>query len=191
MSEIIRCKWASVSEADIKYHDNEWGRPVHDDRRLYEKIVLESMQAGLSWSTILNKRENFRKAFDNFDPYKVALYNDEKKAELMANSGIIRNRLKINSAINNAQAYINLVDSGTTLADFLWRFVDYKPVINHWKRHEDIPAATDVSEKMAKALKKSGFTFVGPTTCYALMQSVGLVNDHLVDCFCWEIINNL
>lgn len=180
---INRCEWCGDDPLYVKYHDEEWGRPVHDDRRFFEKLILEGMQAGLSWITILRKRENFRQAFDNFDIKTVADYDDTKIEELMQNTGIIRNRLKIKSAITNANLFLDIQSEFGSFDTYIWQFVQGKPIINHWKTLSDIPAETDESRAMSKALKKKGFKFVGPTICYAYMQSLGMVNDHTTDCF--------
>ncbi|MHA1164523.1 MAG: DNA-3-methyladenine glycosylase I [Alphaproteobacteria bacterium] len=181
MSEPTRCTWAGPQPIYIAYHDEEWGVPRADDRLLLEKLTLEGFQAGLSWITILNKRARFREVFDNFDAEKVARYDEKKIASLLADAGIIRHRGKIEAAISNAIMYLELREK-TSLSAFLWDFVDGTPVQNRVERMEDIPAQTDVSTAMAKALKKQGFRFCGPTTVYAFMQSVGMVNDHLVGC---------
>ena len=179
-----RCAWAGISDPlYLDYHDKEWGVPVHDDRLLFEFLVLEGAQAGLSWSTILNKRENYRQAFDNFDASKVAAYDDKKIAELLSNPGIVRNRLKVNAAIQNAKAFLAVQQEFGSFDAYIWQFVGGKPKVNAWKTLKDIPAETDESRAMSKDLLKRGFRFVGPTICYAFMQAVGLVNDHTVDCF--------
>lgn len=181
MSEGGRCPWAGTEPIYVAYHDEEWGVPNADDRALFEKLILEGFQAGLSWITILKKRERFREVFDNFDPEKVARYDERKIAELLADPGIIRHRGKIEAAISNARACLDLQQQ-TSLAAFLWDFVDGRPVQNARAGMTDIPAQTDISAAMSKALKKQGFRFCGPTTLYAFMQSMGLVNDHLVTC---------
>lgn len=180
---IARCPWPGDDPQMIKYHDDEWGVPVYDDQLLFAKLILDGAQAGLSWSTILHKRENYWRAFDNFDAEKIAGYDEKKFAELMNNAGIVRNRLKINAAIKNAQAYLKLQDEPGPFSDYLWGFVGGTAIENSWDSIELIPAQTPESEAMSKALKKRGFSFVGPTICYAFMQAVGMVNDHLVDCF--------
>jgi DNA-3-methyladenine glycosylase I len=168
----------------IAYHDEEWGRPNRDGRRLFEKVILEGAQSGLSWITILKKRENYRRLFDGFDPVKVAAYDDEDVARLMADAGIIRNQAKIRSAIKNAKAFVeHFGDDEDSFSEFMWSFVGGSPVVNQRKNIQEITAVTDASTEMSKALKKLGFSFVGPTTCYALMQAAGMVDDHLVDCF--------
>lgn len=176
-----RCPWAGSDPLYQHYHDTEWGVPVYDDRALFEKIVLEGFQAGLSWITILRKRENFRTAFDGFIPEIVARYGEVKQAELMADAGIVRNRAKIEATVGNAQAWLNHMEKGS-FADLLWQFVDGKPQQNAWQSLADVPAQTPASKAMAKELKRVGFRFCGPTTCYALMQAMGMVNDHLVTC---------
>jgi DNA-3-methyladenine glycosylase I len=177
-----RCEWAA-SELSIPYHDLEWGTPVHDDHKLFEFLVLEGAQAGLSWETILRKRDNYRAAFDNFDPQLVAAYGDEKAAALLSDPGIVRNRLKIASAIRNAQAFLQVQAEFGSFDAYLWGFVDGKPVVNAWKNLGELPASTPLSDALSKDLKKRGFNFVGSTICYAFMQAVGLVNDHKVTCF--------
>ncbi|MCP4566591.1 MAG: DNA-3-methyladenine glycosylase I [FCB group bacterium] len=167
----------------IEYHDLEWGVPLHDDRALFEFLILEGAQAGLSWSTVLKKREGYRAAFDNFDMVKIAAYDADKISELLDNPGIIRNRLKIISAIGNAKAALAAVEEFGSLDAFIWQYVGGRPLVNSWKTLRDIPAKTDLSDKMSKDLRKRGFKFVGSTICYAYMQAVGMVNDHTVDCF--------
>jgi DNA-3-methyladenine glycosylase I len=179
----VRCEWSTFSDLALKYHDEEWGVPVHDDRSLFEFLVLEGAQAGLSWETILRKRDNYRKAFDNFDFEKVATYDDAKVDELLKNEGIIRNRLKVRSAINNAQAFKKVRDEFGSFDTYVWDFVNQAPVHNSWKSLAEIPAKTEIAEKISKDLRKSGFNFVGPTIIYAFMQAVGMVNDHVTDCF--------
>jgi len=182
-----RCDWATdVEPLYTKYHDEEWGVPVFDDRKLFEMLILEGAQAGLSWITILKKRENYRKAFDHFDAEKIARYSDHKRAGLLNDAGIVRNRLKINAAIVNAQCYLAVLEDYPGFSNYLWRFVDDEPIRNRWKSMQDMPATTSESDAMSKALKKRGFKFVGPTICYAFMQAVGMVNDHTTDCFCYK-----
>ena len=178
-----RCSWAGTDPDYIKYHDGEWGVPVHDDRRLFEFLILEGAQAGLSWLTILKKRPNYIKAFDNFDPHKVAAYNSRKVKELMSNAGIIRNRLKIEASIQNARSYLAVQQEFGSFDKYVWQFVGGKTLKNSWQATAEIPAQTDASAVMSSDLKKRGFKFVGPTICYAFMQATGLVNDHTVDCF--------
>ena len=180
---IIKCSWALKSPHEEHYHDVEWGVPVHDERLLFEFLVLEGAQAGLSWSTILKKREGYRQAFDNFDAEKVARYDSNKIDELMANPAIIRNKLKIMAAITNARAFLDIQQSFGSFDHYIWQFVDYSPVHNAWKNHAELPASTRLSEIISNDLKKRGFKFVGPTICYAHMQATGMVNDHLVTCF--------
>lgn len=165
------------------YHDKEWGVPLHDDRKLFEMLCLEGAQAGLSWHTILKKRENYRTAFDDFDVDKIVRYSDKKIAQLLNNPGIVRNRLKVNGVVKNARAYLAIRDSGSTFDQFLWEYVDGEPIQNHWKSHTQVPATTPLSDRLSKDLKRKGFTFVGSTICYAYMQAVGLVNDHIRDCY--------
>lgn len=178
----VRCTWVGIADAEYqRYHDEEWGVPMTDDRRLFEKLVLEGFQSGLSWLTILKKRDNFRRAFDDFDAEKIVRYGERDTARLMADAGIIRNRLKVAATIDNARAYLALRER-TTLAAFLWGFVDGRPLINQRASLRDVPAETPTSAAISKALKKAGFRFVGPTTVYAFMQSTGMVNDHLTSC---------
>lgn len=178
-----RCEWCLDDPLYIAYHDDEWGVPLHNERKLFEMIVLEGAQAGLSWLTILRKRENYREAFDGFDPEKVAVYGRKDIERLLANPGIVRNRLKIEAAIGNARVYLDVCEAFGSFDRFLWQHVDYTPKQNHWKTLSDIPTQTKTSDLMSKDLKKRGFKFVGSTICYAYMQSIGMVNDHLVDCF--------
>lgn len=179
---LTRCSWAS-NELSIRYHDEEWGVPCHDDRSLFEFLILEGAQAGLSWDTILKKRENYRAAFSGFDPRKVAAYDRRKIQALLRDRGIVRNRLKIESTVKNARAFLRVQSEFGSFNRFIWRFVDGSPVVNPWKRGAKIPASTPQSDAMSKDLKKRGFTFVGTTICYAFMQAMGLVNDHGKDCF--------
>src|SRR5215468_3560319 len=177
-----RCPWAK-SDIMIRYHDEEWGVPLHDDRQLFEFLVLEGAQAGLSWETILNKRENYRRAFDRFDPEKVARYNARKIAALLKDAGIVRNRLKVNSAVTNARAFLKVQEEFGTFDAYIWRFVEGKPIVGRRTKMGDVPASTPESDAMSKDLKDRGFKFVGSTICYAFMQATGMVNDHLVGCF--------
>jgi DNA-3-methyladenine glycosylase I len=181
-SEIRRCPWATT-EPNISYHDAEWGVPVHDDRRLFEFLILEGAQAGLSWETILKKRPAYREAFDGFDPAVVARYGPRKRQSLLANAGIVRNRLKIDSAIANAQAFLRVQEEFGTFDRYIWSFVGGRPLQHGLKSVKDLPARSSESDAMSKDLKRRGFNFVGSTICYAFMQAVGIVNDHLVDCF--------
>ncbi len=183
-----RCGWAS-NELNIPYHDTEWGVPVHDDRRLFEFLVLEGAQAGLSWDTILRKRDAYREAFGGFDPAKVARYDEAKRSELLENAGIVRNRLKIASAIANARAFIEVQNEFGSFDSYIWRFVDGKPVDGRRKQMSDVPATTEVSDALSKDLKKRGFNFVGSTIMYAFMQATGMVNDHVVACFRYKEIS--
>jgi DNA-3-methyladenine glycosylase I len=180
---VTRCGWVNDSPLYIEYHDREWGVPVHDDKVWFERLVLEGAQAGLSWYTILLKRENYRKAFDGFDPAKVAEYDEHKIEELLGNPGIVRNRLKINSAIRNAKAFLDIQKQFGSFDAYIWRFVGGSPIRNSWQQLSDVPATTPISEAISKDLKKRGFTFVGPTICYAMMQATGLVQDHVTSCF--------
>ena len=182
MTERLRCAWIK-DELMAKYHDEEWGVPLHDDRRLFEFIVLDGAQAGLSWNTVLHKRENYRAAFDLFDPEKVARYGRRKVNQLLANSGIIRNRLKIESAIKNARAFLAVQEELGTFDRYIWQFTGGRTMVNAWHSLKQLPARTPESDAMSKALKGRGFTFVGSTICYAFMQAAGMVNDHVVQCF--------
>jgi DNA-3-methyladenine glycosylase I len=181
-TEKTRCPWPT-DELYIRYHDEEWGVPVHDDRRLFEFLILEGAQAGLSWRTVLNKRENYRKAFDHFDAEKIARYSPAKVAGLLQDEGIIRNKLKVQSAILNARAFLKVREEFGSFDAYLWRFVDGQPIINHPRSSKDVPATTKISDTMSKDLLKRGFKFVGSTICYANMQAIGMVNDHWVTCF--------
>lgn len=186
-----KCKWALNSLNEEQYHDHEWGVPVHDDRLLFEFLVLEGAQAGLSWSTVLNKREGYRKAFDNFDVELVARYDENKVNQLQANPEIIRNKLKINSAITNARAFIKVQEEFGSFDSYIWRFVDGKTIQNNWQHHHELPASTHLSDLISRDLKKRGFNFVGSIICYAHMQATGMVNDHTVDCFRHEQVKLL
>ena len=177
-----RCPWARGEQYE-EYHDREWGVPIHDDRLLFEFLILEGAQAGLSWETILKKRENYRAALDGFDPQRVAKYGEKEKEQLLQNAGIVRNRLKIASTIGNARAFLDVQEEFGSFDAYIWRFVDGTPIQNRWKELTDVPATTAVSDAMSKELKKRGFRFVGSTICYAFMQATGMVNDHLVGCF--------
>jgi len=183
-----RCKWCGDNPLYMAYHDNEWGVPVHDDKLLFEFLILEGAQAGLSWFTILKKRENYKKAFHNFDCNKVANYSDKDVRRLLADSGIVRNRLKIESAIKNAKGFIKIQEEFGSFDKYIWGYVNGQTIQNKWKSMDEIPAKTEIAENMSKDLKKRGFNFVGPTICYAFMQAVGLVNDHTTDCFRHEEI---
>lgn len=177
-----RCQWAK-DDLNIEYHDNEWGKPQHDDHKLFEFLILEGAQAGLTWTTILKRRDGYRKAFSDFDPVKVSKYTEKHIKSLLNNPEIIRNKLKINSAINNAKLFIKIQKEYGSFDKFIWSFVNHTTIINNFKCLSDIPASTDISKKMSDELKKYGFNFVGPTICYAFMQAVGMVNDHTCDCF--------
>ncbi len=182
-----RCSW--VPENDplyIEYHDQEWGIPVYDDQKLFEMLILEGAQAGLSWITVLRKRENYLELFDQFDPQKIIHYNEKKIASLLENPGIIRNKLKVNSVVINAKLMIEIQQEGQSFSDYLWQFVDGQPIINTWKTLDQVPVSTPESDTMSKDLKKRGFKFIGTTICYAFMQATGMVNDHTTDCFCYK-----
>ena len=180
--ERTRCPWAQ-GEANVRYHDTEWGVPQHDDQVLFEFLILEGAQAGLSWSTILSKRENYRRAFDGFDPARMAKYREAKIAKLLADEGIVRNRLKIASAVQNAKSFLAVQKEFGSFDRYIWQFVDGQPLQNAWRSSAQVPARTPGAERMSKDLLRRGFKFVGPTICYAYMQAVGMVNDHLVSCF--------
>ena len=186
-----RCTWCGNDPLYIKYHDEEWGVPVHDEHKHFEFLVLEGAQAGLSWITILRKRENYRAAFNNFDPEKVARYDDKKVAELLQNAGIIRNKLKIHAAINNAARFLEVQQEFGSFDKYSWDFVNGKPIVNSWTSLEQMPATTDLAEKFSKDLKKRGLKFVGPTIIYAHMQAIGMVNDHLVECFRYKELSGI
>lgn len=186
-----RCIWHLGDEVYLKYHDEEWGVPVYDDQELFEMLILEGAQAGLSWITILKRRKNYRIAYDGFDPTVMAAWNDSKIISLYANKDIIRNRLKIMAARSNARAYMKVLEEFTSFREFIWSFVNYKPITNFWKSWDKTPAKTKESENMSKELKARGFQFVGPTICYAYMQAIGMVNDHITSCFRHSEIANL
>ena len=181
--EKTRCTWPGSDPLMLAYHDEEWGTPLHDDRLLFEFLILEGAQAGLSWRTILNKRENYRRAFDRFDAKKIARYDARKKKQLLADAGIVRNRLKIDATIDNAKAFLKAQEEFDSFDAYIWRFVEGKPIRNEFRVLKEIPASTKQSDAMSKDLKKRGFRFVGSTICYAFMQATGMVNDHMVDCF--------
>jgi DNA-3-methyladenine glycosylase I len=184
-----RCPWAKDDPLIIEYHDQEWGVPIHDDRLLFEFLILESAQAGLRWTLILQKRDNYRKAFDNFEIKKVADYDEHKIEELLNNSGIVRNRLKIRAAVANAQSILKIQKEFGSFNDYIWKFVGGKTIQNRWKTLQEVPSSTKESQDMSKDLKMKGFKFVGPTICYGFMQAVGMVNDHIVDCFRHQELN--
>jgi DNA-3-methyladenine glycosylase I len=181
MKETVRCGWAN-KDSEREYHDNEWGVPSHDDSYIFEMLILEGFQAGLSWLTILNKRENFRKAFDNFDYNKIKDYKQDKIDELLQNEGIIRNKLKVNSTIVNAQAFIRVQKEFGSFSNYIWGFVNNKPIVNKWKDMKELPAKTELSDKISKDMKKRGFKFVGSTIIYSFLQAVGIIDDHIVTC---------
>jgi len=185
------CEWPVNDPLMIKYHDKEWGIPLHDDQKLFEFITLDAFQAGLSWSIVLKKRENFRDAFDNFNPNVIAEYSEKKIVELLNNDGIIRNKLKIRATIQNAKAFLDVQNEYSSFDKYIWQFVGGKPIINKWQKLSDLPASTKESDAMSKDLKKRGFNFVGTTICYAFMQAAGMVNDHVVNCFRYKEINEL
>jgi len=189
-NKMKRCEWCESSELYTKYHDDEWGVPVFDDRKHFEFLVLESAQAGLSWITILKKRENYRKAYDNFDPNKVARYTDAKKAKLLSNEGIIRNRLKIEASINNAKKFLEIQKEFGSFSDYIWSFTKGKPVTGKWKTLKEIPARTELSDTISADLKKRGFKFLGSVIMYSHLQATGVINDHLTNCFRYKEIKN-
>jgi len=178
-----RCEWANSDPLETKYHDEEWGVPVHDDRLLFEMLILEGAQAGLSWSTILKKRSGYLEAFENFEVEKIAQYSEQKIAELLENPSIVRNKLKVNATVVNAKRVLEVQQEYGSFDAYIWSFVDGKPIQNQWQQLSDVPAKTERSDTMSKALKKKGFKFIGSTTCYAFMQATGMVNDHVVSCF--------
>lgn len=190
-TDIIRCKWAQLDPLMIDYHDKEWGVAQHNDIKLFEFLILEGAQAGLSWSTVLRKRENYSKAFEYFNPEKVANFTENDITRIINTGGIIKNLLKIKSAITNAKMFQKIKQEYGTFDKYIWEFTNYQPQINSFQSSSEIPASTDISKKMSKSLKKRGFTFVGPTICYAFMQAVGIVNDHLTECFRYQEINEL
>ena len=190
-TDIIRCKWAQLDPLMIDYHDKEWGVAQHNDIKLFEYLILEGAQAGLSWSTVLRKRENYSKAFEYFNPEKVANFTENDITRIINTGGIIKNLLKIKSAITNAKMFQKIKQEYGTFDKYIWEFTNYQPQINSFQSSSEIPASTDISKKMSKSLKKRGFTFVGPTICYAFMQAVGIVNDHLTECFRYQEINEL
>jgi len=180
-----RCEWAK-DEINIAYHDKEWGRPQHDDQKLFEFLILEGAQAGLSWSTILKRRDGYRHAFSDFDAKLVSKYTQKHIQKLLKDESIIRNKLKITSTVNNAKQFLKIQEEFGSFDSYLWKFVDYKPIKNKFNKLSDLPVSTEISEKLSKDLKKRGFTFVGPTICYALMQAIGMVNDHIIDCYLYK-----
>jgi len=188
---VQRCEWAGDDPLYVSYHDQEWGVPVHEDRKLFEFLILEGAQAGLSWITILRKRENYRLAFDDFDPEKISRYDEDRIKTLLQNPGIIRNKLKVRAAVQNAQAFLRVQEEFGSFNHYIWGFVDHKPILNSWTQMSQLPALTPLSEKISKDLKKRGFNFVGPTIIYAHMQATGMVNDHLVTCFRHDQVNKL
>lgn len=187
MTNPNRCKWVNKEPLYIAYHDHEWGKPVYDDRHLFEMLCLEGAQAGLSWWTILQKRENYRKAFDNFEAEKIVQYSEEKIQSLIENAGIVRNKLKIRSVVTNANAFLRIREEYGSFSNYIWNFVDHTPIVNRWESVTDVPVTTEISDRMSKQLKKDGFKFVGGTICYSYMQAVGMVNDHTLDCFCHPV----
>ena len=185
MTDKNRCSWAQGNQLEKDYHDSEWGVPVHNDKILFEFLILEGAQAGLSWSTILNKREGYRQALDDFDVQKISNYDEEKVAELLDNPGIVRNKLKVNSTISNARLFIEVQKEFGSFDSYIWQFVGGKPIVNAWSEASQVPVSTPESDAMSKDLKKRGFKFIGTTICYAYMQAMGMVNDHATDCFCY------
>ncbi|MEI5909017.1 DNA-3-methyladenine glycosylase I [Bacillus spongiae] len=184
---VKRCEWVNDDPLYIDYHDQEWGVPVYDDHLLFEYLILEGAQAGLSWYTILKKREHYRKAFDGFNPEIIALYDEDKIQSLLSNKGIVRNQLKIRSVVTNAQNYLKVVEEFGSFSDYIWSFVDGKPIQNRFESIEEVPTSTPISDALSKDLKKRGFKFIGTTICYAFMQAVGMVNDHVIDCACYKL----
>lgn len=190
MTAKTRCTWVTDDPIYCDYHDKEWGVPIYDDRTLFEFLILEGAQAGLTWLTILKRRENYRRLFDHFDAKIIANYDKNKMVSLLNDPGIIRNRLKIESVVTNAKSFLEVQQEFTSFSNYLWQFVEHKPIINHWKTHGEIPSNTPLSDKLSKDLKKRGFKFVGSTICYAFMQAVGMVNDHTTHCFLYGKIRN-
>jgi DNA-3-methyladenine glycosylase I len=186
MNNPKRCHWVNDDQIYIDYHDFEWGVPLHDDDKLFEFLILEGFQAGLSWITILKKRDNFRKAFDNFKALKIVKYDEQKVEELMQDTGIIRNRLKIHGAITNARLFLEIQEEFGSFAQYIWQFTDGQVIVNQWDNHKNVPASTPISDAMSKVLKMRGFKFIGTTICYAFMQATGMVNDHLIDCISYK-----
>ncbi len=186
-----RCDWANSNPLETEHHDKEWGVPIHDDRLLFEMLILESAQSGLSWATILQKREGYLNAFDNFDAHKIVKYTDKKIERLLQDTGIVRNKLKIKATIGNARKFLDIQNEYGSFDTYIWSFVDGKPIKNSWRKLSDVPTSTPASATMSKELKKKGFKFIGPTTCYAYMQAVGMVNDHLTSCFRYSEVNKL
>lgn len=184
-----RCEWVTKETLYIEYHDKEWGVPVYDDRKLFEMLCLEGAQAGLSWWTILQKRENYKKAFDDFEAEKIVKYTEDKINQLMEDKGIVRNRRKIESVVTNAKAFLIIQKEYGSFSNYIWKFVDNAPIINNWKSIKEVPSSNELSDKMSKQLKKDGFKFVGTTICYSFMQAVGMVNDHTRECFCHPLID--
>ncbi|WP_036768305.1 DNA-3-methyladenine glycosylase I [Photorhabdus australis] len=182
--ELIRCHWVTTDPEYLTYHDDEWGKPQKDSQKLFEMICLEGQQSGLSWLTILKKREGYRKCFHQFDPERIAVMNENDVERLMQDRTIVRNRAKINAIINNARAYLKMQQQGEEFGAFIWHFVDNKPIINQWETITEVPVKTEISDALSQALKKRGFKFIGSTTCYAFMQAVGLINDHIISCLC-------
>ena len=190
MSTPCRCKWCEIDPLYIKYHDTEWGVPVHDDQKLFECLLLETFQAGLSLITVLRKRENFRNAFDHFDYHKIALYDEDKIQELLQDTGIVRNKLKVRAAVSNAKAFMEVQKEFGSFDKYIWSFVDGTPIQNHWATTKELPATTEISDILSKDLKKRGFKFVGSTIVYAHMQATGMVNDHTIDCFRYDVLTD-
>jgi len=188
---IKKCYWATKHKVEEHYHDTEWGVPIYDDRLLFELLILEGAQSGLSWLTILVKRDHYRKAFDNFEAKKIIQYDSQKIDTLLHNPGIVRNKLKINAVINNAKEFLKIQEEYGSFSKFIWKFVDGSPITNTWEKFEEVPSSTEISDIMSKTLKKKGFKFIGTTTCYAFMQAVGMVNDHTIDCFRYNEIKNI
>lgn len=191
MPEVLRCPWPGTDPLYVSYHDREWGVPLRDERKLFELLVLETAQAGLSWITILRRREGYRRAFEGFDPERVASYGPDKVSSLLCDPGIIRNRKKIESAVSNARAFLGIQEAYGSFSAYLWGFVDGKPIVNHWRDLSELPAKTDLSETISRDMKTRGFSFFGPVACYAFLQSAGLVNDHLVGCFRHQMVCSL
>lgn len=191
MKNLNRCGWCGNDPLYVKYHDEEWGRPLHNDKKLFELLCLEGAQAGLSWLTILRKRKNYRRAFDNFNPWKISKYNTLKISSLLKNEGIVRNKLKVNAFINNAKCFLDIQNEFGSFDKYIWQFTGGRTIINHWQSIKEIPSKTKESDAMSDDLKKRGFKFAGSTICYAFMQACGMINDHTIDCFVYAKLNQL
>lgn len=186
-----RCEWANSNQLEMEHHDEEWGVPVHDDRLLFEMLILEGAQSGLSWATILQKRDGYRQAFDNFDAKKISRYSEKKVEKLLQDPGIVRNKLKVNATVVNAKQFLQIQKEYGSFDEYIWSFVGGKPIKNKWKKLSEVPSSSAESHDMSKSMKKKGFKFIGPTTCYAYMQAIGMVNDHVVSCFRYTKVSKM